>query len=222
MSDRAGGFGLDLDGKPVLTPAKAPFVAPTRAIAETLAAEWRAQTDWIDPDAMPMTRLVNTATDGVAKALDGTIDEVAKFAETDLVCYRAGEPERLVAAQSAAWDPVLAFARRDLAARFICSQGIVFVPQPAEAGTAVRAAVRSIAEGPAGPLRLAALSVMTSLTGSVLLALAVANGAMSAEAAWTAAHVDEDHEMGIWGLDAEALSRRSRRWTEMQTAAVVL
>lgn len=215
------GWAVLLDGRPVRTPAKALLALPSAALAEAVAAEWGAQGEIIDPDSMPLTRLVNSALDGVAAAREATVAEVAKFAETDLTCYRAGEPPALVAAQAAAWDPVLVFAREALGARFVLAEGVMYVPQPAETLAAVRRAAEAEAAGTAGPLRLAALSVMTSLTGSVLLALAVARGAMRAEAAWRAAHVDEDHQAAIWGQDAEAAERRVRRWRDMAAAALV-
>ena len=216
-----GGFAVLLDGRPVRTPAKAAFAVPGEALAGALAAEWRAQGEIIEPDTMPITRLVNSALDGVATAREATLDAVAKFAETDLVCYRAGEPAALVAAQAAAWDPVLAFARDALDARFILAEGVMYVAQPDAARAAVRRALEAEATGPSGVLRLAALSVMTSLTGSVLLALAVARGRMDAAEAWRAAHVDEDHQSAIWGQDAEAAARRALRWRDMQAAVEV-
>ena len=151
-----GGFGPHLDGKPIRTPARAMLNVPTRALAEAIAAEWGAQTELIDPETMPLTRLANSALDGVARTLAATIDEVAKFAETDLVCYRAGDPDALVTAQGEAWDPVLAFARETLGARFVCVEGLMYVEQPRSARAAVREAVETIAAGPAGVLRLAA------------------------------------------------------------------
>ncbi len=217
-----GGFAVLLDGRPVRTPAKLALAVPSDTLAEALAAEWRAQGEIIEPDTMPLTRLVNSALDGVARAHAATIAEVAKFAETDLVCYRAGEPAALVAAQAAAWDPVLAFARGALGARFVLAEGVMYVAQPESALAAVRHALEAQAEGRSGPLRLAALSVMTSLTGSVLLALAVARGAMQAADAWRAAHVDEDHQIAIWGHDAEAATRREQRWRDMEAAAKVV
>ena len=216
-----GGFAVLLDGRRVRTPAKSVLVVPSEALAEALVAEWLAQGEIIEPDTMPLTRLANSALDGVAHARDETIAEVAKFAETDLVCYRAGEPATLVAAQSAAWDPVLAFARDTLQARFICADGVMYVSQPEPALAAVRRALEAEAAGPAGDLRLAALSVMTSLTGSVLLALAVSLGHLSAAAAWRAAHVDEDHQIAIWGQDADAAARREGRRRDMEAAAFV-
>lgn len=214
-----GGFGLHLDGRIVRTPAKAVLLVPTEALADVLAEEWRTQAEWIEPDSMPLTRLANSAIDGVAKTMAETAAEVAKFAESDLVCYRADEPDTLVEAQARAWDPVLAFARDSLGARFLCAEGVTFVEQPAPARAAVRDAVDAVAATPDGALRLAALSVMTSLTGSVLLALAVAGGAYAAEAAWASAHVDEDFQMRHWGSDTEVLARRARRWRDMDAAA---
>ena len=221
VASSAEGFGPRLDGKPIRTPARATLLVPTHALAEAIGAEWRGQGEIVDPGTMPLTRLANSAIDGVARTLPATIAEVAKFAETDLVCYRAGDPDALVAAQSEAWDPVLAFARDTLDARFICVEGITYVEQPLAARGAVLAAVEMIAGGPAGVLRLAALSVMTSLTGSVLIALAAARGAMDAESAWAAACVDEDHQTRFWGIDAEAIVRRERRWRDMAAAATL-
>ncbi len=221
VTAQEGGFGPVLDGKPVRTPAKGPLVVPTRGLAEAIATEWAGQGEIIDPGTMPLTRLVNSALDGVAKTMAETAAETAKFAESDLVCYRAADPATLVAAQAAAWDPVLDFAREKLGATFVSTQAVMFVTQPEAALAAVRAAVAAIVDAPAGPLRLAALSVMTSLTGSVLMALAVAHGAMTADAAFAAAHVDEDYQMRHWGADEDALARLARRRSEMLAAAKV-
>ena len=215
------GFAVLLDGRPVRTPAKLVLAVPSEALAEALAAEWRAQGEIIEPATMPLTRLVNSALDGVAQAREATIAEVAKFADTDLVCYRAGEPAVLVAAQAAAWNPVVAFARDALGARFVLAEGVMYVAQAEATLAAVRRAIEAEASKLSGDLRLAALSVMTSLTGSVLLALAVARGTMTAADAWCAAHVDEDHQIAIWGHDAEAAARRVLRWRDMEAAAQV-
>lgn len=215
-----GGWGILLDGKPVRTPAKAALSVPSEALATAIAEEWRAQGDLVDPESMPLTRLVNSALDGVAAAMDATVAEVAKYAETDLVCYRAADPESLVAAQARAWDPVLDFAREQLGARFFCAEGLIYVEQPEAAREAVRSAVAALAGGPAGPIRLAGLSVMTSLTGSVLIALAVARGVLAVETAWAAAHVDEDYQIAQWGEDEEAAERRRNRKRDMEAAAL--
>jgi chaperone required for assembly of F1-ATPase len=219
IAEGEGGFGLLLDGRPVMTPARRALAAPTRAWGEALAAEWEAQRDVIDPAKMPLTRLANTIIDGVADAPSAVAAEVEKYLATDLVFYRAAGPDGLVARQSEAWDPVLAWAREVLGARFVLGQGAVFVAQPAHA---LAAACAAIPRDPSRDLwRLGALHVVTTLTGSALIALALAAGALSVDAAWAAAHVDEDWNMDFWGRDALALERRAFHFAEMQAAAAV-
>jgi len=214
-----GAFAILLDGKPVKTPAKNPLALPTFAAAEAVAAEWQAQDVYIDPEYMPLTRIVHSALDGVAREVQACVGEIVKYSGTDLVCYRASEPEPLVKAQAAAWDPYLAFARDKLGASFICVDGVIFKAQPEAACRSVHEAVQAIAAPRAsGVFALSALNVMTSLTGSALIALGVAHRAFDAEAAWTAAHADEDYQMKVWGHDEEALHRRARRWIEMEAA----
>jgi chaperone required for assembly of F1-ATPase len=219
---RAGAYVLLLDGRVAKSPSGNPLALPSLAAARHLAHEWQAQREFIDPAAMPFTRIVNSAIDGVARKLDATVEEIAKYAGSDLVCYRAQGPRALAEAQAVAWDPVLSFAREKLGARFICSEGVVFVEQPEASRAAVKEAVSRIAvSGPASPFALAALHVMTALTGSVLIALAVAHGELTPPEAWAAAHVDEDFEMRAWGQDAQALERRARLWSEMEAAALL-
>ncbi len=213
------GFAVTLDGRPVLTPAKARLSLPTLAAARAVAAEWQAQGEAIDPAGMPLTRIANSAIDGVAGAMDAVAAEIVKYAGSDLVCYRAGEPLSLVKAQAEAWDPILAFAEADMGARFLCAQGVMHVAQPAASLAAVRAKLdRVTGNGAGAPIALACLSVMTGLTGSVLMALARVSGAMSLEQVWAAAHVDEDYQMQLWGADQEAMARRAQRFTEMAAA----
>jgi chaperone required for assembly of F1-ATPase len=214
------GFDVLLDGRPVNTPARRRVSVPTRALAEALAAEWAAQVETIDPATMPLTRLTNTALDGVAGKMIEVEAELVKYAASDLICYRAGEPDGLVAAQARAWDPVLAFARDRFGARLTLAEGVMFVAQSDEALAALASAVRDwVGQGPAAAFRLAALYEMTTLTGSLGLALALAHGAMTLETAWTAAHIDEDFQMRAWGADAEAMARRERRFADMRAAA---
>lgn len=217
VEERDGAFRLVLDGRPARTPAKHALAAPTRALAEALAAEWNAVGAEIDPAAMPLTRIANSAIDGVAPRREAVIADLAKYAGSDLVFYRAGEPERLVAAQAAAWDPILAWAREALGARFVLGEGVMHVAQP----EAALAAVGDRLEAIASPFRLAALHVMTTLTGSLLIALAHADGLLDADAAWTAAHVDERHQESLWGEDEEALARRAAREAEFRAASTV-
>ncbi len=215
-----GTFILRLDGRAAKSPGGNHLALPCLAAAQRLADEWSAQTAFIDPAAMPLTRIVNSAIDGVAHRRGATVDEIARYAGADLVCYRAAEPEALALAQATAWDPILVFAREKLGAHFICSEGLVFAEQPEPARAAVNEAIAHIANsGQVAPFALAALHVMTTLTGSVLLALAVAHGTLTPTEAWIAAHVDEDFEMRAWGEDTDALQRRARQWREMEAAA---
>jgi len=216
-----GGFAVRLDGRPVRTPGKRPLVAPSRAVAEWIAAEWAAQGETIEPTSMPATRLANSAIDGVAgalAALAATRAAIADYSAADLVCYRAAAPEALVALQAEAYDPVLAWARDGLGARFVTTVGVAHVAQPEAALAAARAAVAVYAD----PFAVAALHVMTSLTGSLMIALMTAKGALSSEAAWRAAHVDEDFQIGRWGEDDEAKRRHAARWRDFEAAAKVL
>jgi chaperone required for assembly of F1-ATPase len=215
VEERDGAFGLTLDGRPARTPARNPIAVPTRALGEALAAEWQAQADVIDPAAMPLTRLVNSAIDGVAGSMAEVAADIAKYAGSDLIVYRAGEPERLVMEQASAWDPILAWAYEALGARFVLSEGVTFVDQPEAAVAALRA---RIAEE-SSPFRLAALHVMTTLTGSALIALAHAAGRLTAAEAWAAAHVDERFQEQVWGEDEEALQRRAGREADFLAAS---
>jgi chaperone required for assembly of F1-ATPase len=213
-----GGFEVLLDGKPVKTPAKRPLALPSRPFAAAVAAEWAGQGETINPGAMPLTKLANVAIDRVAEERNAVMGEIAKYAGTDLICYRAGEPEGLVAAQKAAWDPVLDWVREAIGARFVCAEGVRHVTQSPETLAAVRAEIDKIAS----PFGLAALASATALSGSALIALALAKGRLSADAAWNAAQVDEDWNVGRWGDDAEAAARRAARRAEFDAAARVL
>lgn len=214
VAQLAEGFAIHLDGKPVRTPTRALLVLPTRAAAELVAAEFSAQLEQIDAMTMPVMRLANTAIDGVAADPQAVIEDILRFASSDMLCYRADAPEALAARQADAWDGVLDWARASLGARFLLVEGVMHIEQPREAIGAVGIHVSQRSE----PMRLAALHLMTSLTGSALLALAVECGEFDLEAAWTAAHVDEDWQIEQWGQDAEAIQRRSNRKRDMAAA----
>ncbi|EJW12405.1 hypothetical protein A33M_2096 [Rhodovulum sp. PH10] len=216
VRETAAGFAIELDSRPVRTPARETLALPNGALAETVAAEWRAQGETIDPAKMPLTRLANVVIDAVGAAADEIAEDVARYLGSDLLVYRADGPERLVARQHAQWDPVLDWARDAHGARFILAEGVVFASQPDTAIAAIRALI------PKNPWRLAAVHVITTLTGSALLALALAEGAIGLDAAWSAAHLDEDWNMELWGADALALERRAFRRAEMDAAATVL
>ena len=216
VAEGEGGFAVLLDGRPVKTPARRTLAAPTRALAEALAAEWEAQRDVVDPAKMPLTRLANSIIYGVADAAAAVAAEAGKYLASDLVCYRAEGPDGLVARQAGAWDPVIALAREALGARFVVGEGMVFAVQPEAALAAARAAL------PRDPWRLGAFHAVTTLTGSALIALAVLNGRLGVEDAWRAAHIDEDWNMDFWGRDELALERRAARYAEMRAACLVL
>ncbi|TLG78473.1 ATP12 family protein [Methylocystis sp. B8] len=217
-----GGYGVFLDGRPVNTPARRPLVAPAQPLAEAIAAEWARQGETIDPATMPLTKLMNTALDGIAAQMAEVEAEVAKYVASDLICYRAGEPEGLAAAQAAAWDPLIAFARDKLGAKLALAEGVMFIEQPQEALDAIARALREyVGEGAGAPLRLAALNVMTTLTGSAIIALATALHRIDARSAWDAANVDEDWQMRAWGADDEAMARRLARFREFEAAATL-
>lgn len=214
FAERNGGYAVLLDGRQMRTPHKAPFLVPTPALAQAIVSEWAAQGKRISPVSMPLTRIANSAIDGVAGAMEAVRDDIVAYAATDALCYRADAPKKALAKrQSAAWDPVLDWARTELGARFVLTEGVMPVEQPPGPGSRIRAALTGY-----DAFALAALHVMTTLTGSAVLALACARGQLTAEAAWRAAHVDEDWQIEHWGADAEAEARREARWREMRAA----
>lgn len=211
------GWRLLLDGRPAKTPGRHPLAFPSQALAEAVAGEWGALGEFIEPLKMPITRIANSIIDGVAPDPAPVAAEIVRYAGSDLLCYRAEGPASLVARQDAAWNPVLDWARDDLGARLILSQGVVFVTQPPATLDALAAALPQ-ADG----WRIGATHVVTTLTGSALLALALLHGRLDADAVWSAAHVDEDFQISQWGEDAEAAERRVARRREFDAAATVL
>jgi chaperone required for assembly of F1-ATPase len=211
-----GGFSITLDGKPIRTPSGRQVVAPSRQIAEAIAAEWNAQGELIDPLTMPLTRLANSVIDAVVDRVEAVTDDIAKYFGSDLLFYRAGHPEALVAREAAHWDPLLFWAADTLGAHFILAEGIMHVRQPDSALAAARAAL------PSDPWSVAALHVVTTLTGSALLALALMRGVVDQDQVWAAAHVDEDWNSEKWGVDDEVAARRAARLVDFRAAASIL
>jgi chaperone required for assembly of F1-ATPase len=211
-----GNFRITLDGRAVRTPAGAALALPGGGLAEAVASEWEGQHDLVNPAKMPLTRLANTIIDSVAPLPLRVAAEVERYLAFDLVLYRAGGPQGLVARQAAAWDPVLEWARAVLGARFAPVQGLLHVPQPEQALAAARAAI------PHDPWRLGAVHAITTLTGSALIALALADSSIPVAQAWSAGHVDEDWNMHLWGHDEVALARRAAQLADMAAAAEVL
>lgn len=214
VADEGGGAALLLDGKPVRTPGRAPLTVPSEPLAEAIAAEWRAQGDHIDPRTMPLTKLANSVIDGIAGQGEAVVDDILGHARADLLCYRASGPQGLLDAQATHWDPLIAWAKNVLHAPLVLAEGVVHVAQPEDSMVAIRKRLDGL-----DAFTLGALHVMTSLTGSAVLALAVLLGRLTPEEAWDAAHVDEDFQIGQWGEDAEAKERRELRKREFDAAA---
>jgi chaperone required for assembly of F1-ATPase len=208
------GWQVLLDGRGVKTPKRMALLLPAKALADAIAAEWDAQTGSIDPRTMPMTRLANTTLDGVIGREEAVAQEIVSYAAHDLLCYRAENPEDLARLQQERWDPLLAWAREHFGAALTPTSGIMHISQPDDAVARLRDAVMTL-----DAFALAAAHVMTTLTGSAVLALAHIHGRLGLEDAWNAAHLDEDYQIGRWGEDAEAQARRALRLAEMTAAS---
>src|SRR6266478_5308581 len=193
--DAPDGLAITLDDKSVRTPSGRPLVAPTREIAAAIVTEWDSQKEFIDPLTMPLTRFANSVADAVVDRVEAVADDIAKYLGSDLLFYRAGHPEALVAREAALWDPVVFWAAEALGAHFILAEGIVHVRQPDSAIAAARAA---------------------------LLALALLAGLLDSDEVWAAAHVDEDWNIEKWGVDEEVAARRAARLVDFRAAASVL
>lgn len=215
VEERDGGFAVMLDGRALRTPAKRVLLPPNRGLAERIAAEWAAQGEFIQPMTMPLTRLANSV-DSIQDRQEAVRDDAAKYFRSDLLFYRASHPEQLVAREAQHWDPVLFWAAETLGAHFILAQGVMHVSQPEAAVAAARAAM------PDDVWSLAAFHVLTTLTGSALLPLALLRGFRSADQVWAAAHVDEDWNVEQWGADEEAMARRAARHAEFGASVAML
>jgi chaperone required for assembly of F1-ATPase len=206
-------FAVQLDGRGVRTPKKLRLALPTHGLAAAIAAEWQAQAGVIDPSTMPLTKMANTVIDGVIGAEAALVDEITRFSGSDLLCYPAQSPPALVDRQAAQWRPLLARMEERLGGSFAVMAGLMPIVQPA-------ATLSSVAKrlNRCDAYQLAAVHVMTTLTGSAILAIARLDGEVTAAEAWQLAHLDEDFQIELWGADDEALSRRAFRWLEMQAA----
>lgn len=207
------GFSVTLDARPIRTPAKTLLALPTRALAEALAAEWAAQDEAIRPETMPLTRLANSALDQVAPQHAAVADIVAAYGETDLLCYRADAPEELARRQAAAWDPLLEWACERYGAGLATTTGVVPILQPEAALARLRAAVAATT-----PWELAALHEFVSHTGSLVLGLALLEGASDPDTAWRISRLDEDWQITQWGRDDEAEAALAHRRAEFDAA----
>jgi chaperone required for assembly of F1-ATPase len=211
------GHRILLDGRPVKTPSKRELTLPRPALAEAVAQEWRAQERHLDPATMPVTRIANSIIDFVADRAAEVAADAVKYAGSDLLCYRATGPDRLVERQAAAWDPLLDWADETHGAKLLVAEGVMHIPQD---GDALRALAR-VVDG-LDPWTLGGLHVLTTLTGSLVVALAFVEGRLDRNDAWNIAHLDEHWSLELWGGDDEAEARLARRRIEFDAAAVVV
>lgn len=209
-----GGYGIMLDGRPVRTPARALLVLPTAALADAVADEWNAQGDVIKPESMVFTGLANAAIDQIMPDPAAFAAGIAAYGESDLLCYRAEAPASLIAVQAENWEPLLDWARERYDVAFQTAHGIIHVAQPAETISRMQAAVLAC-----NPFLLAGLSTLVTMSGSLVIGLAVIEGAVSPEQAWNASEIDELWQAQQWGDDADAAARRIRRGAEFAQAA---
>jgi chaperone required for assembly of F1-ATPase len=217
VADESGAFVVRLDGKPVKTPLRALLSPPNKHLAEAIAEEWRAQDLELDPATMPLTRLAYAAIDTVSAHRVRIRDEALAFGRTDLLCYRAEAPAKLIARQASAWDPLLDWAGEKFSAKLAVGAGIAFVDQPAECVSALGAAVALYDD-----FGLAALHGAASITGSLILALALAEGRLNASEAFALSRLDETFQSEAWGTDAEAEARANRLRDELMAIECVL
>lgn len=216
-AEAAPGWTVTLDGKPIRTPAKSPFRAPTRAVAEAAAAEWEAQEGEVKPATMPITRSVNTAIDRTGPEYDQVVEMVAEYGGSDLLCYRAEDPEGLRVRQAEAWDPLLDWAHEAHGARLLATSGVMHALQPETALAALGDAVRAH-----DAFELTALYDLVALSGSLVIGLAVSAGRLTPEDGWATSRVDETWQQDFWGVDEEAARVAEIKRAEFHAAAAFL
>ncbi len=214
VAEAGDGFGIALDRRDVRTPARALLNLPTRRLADAVAAEYAEQGEEVDPRAMPLTGLANAAIDQVGMDPAGFAATLARYAEADLLCYRADHPPRLVERQALSWDPLLDWARRRYDVDFVTGGGVIHFPQP-------EATVRRLAHEVTifDAFHLAALSTLVTIGGSLVAGLAVVDDALGADEAWLAVSVDEQWQLDEWGSDCEAQIALDARRREFLAAA---
>lgn len=214
---RDGGFAVLLDGKPIKTPGRNTLILPTERLAVAIAAEWRGQGDEILATTMPLLRLANTVADGVAANRAEVVSAILRFGQNDLLCYRAHQPPELAERQRAGWDPVLDWVRQRHSVHMRVAEGLTHTDQSDDALLALREAIETH-----DSFALGALHVIASVTGSAVLALAVAEGVVSGPCAFDLSRIDEIYQAEKWGEDAEAVKRAANLARELDKAAELL
>ncbi|WP_226779699.1 ATP12 family chaperone protein [Oceaniglobus trochenteri] len=203
------GFAIQLDGRPVRTPARTLVVLPSRALADAVAGEWQAQGERINPLSMPNTRSANAALDKVAPQRPVVESMIADYAGTDLLCYRAVGPQSLIERQAERWDPLLDWVRRDLGARLFVTSGVMPVDQPPEVLAALTGTMAAMSD-----FDITAFHDLVSLSGSFILGLAVARGQITPDAGWSLSRLDEEWQAEQWGQDEEAAEKAALKRSE--------
>jgi chaperone required for assembly of F1-ATPase len=211
------GFAVQLDGKPLKPPSRAPLVLPTEALAKAIAEEWRGQSEELDMASMPLTRLAFAAVDTVPKQRAAMIEHLLGFGRSDLVSYRAEFPDTLIAQQAASWDPLLAWLAETHGAKLAVTSGVKHVTQSEDVMEALQRVLSSLTD-----YKLVALHAATTITGSLTIALALMAGRIAAERAFHAAHVDEHFQVEKWGRDEAAEARRAGLKAELEAAERLL
>ena len=209
-----GGWGIALDAKPMRTPGKNDLIVPTEPLAAAIAAEWDAQQVEIRPATMPLTRLAATAIDRTAAQRDQVVAETVKYAGTDLVCYRADHPPALAARQQEAWQPLIDWTTLRYDASLVVTAGVIPTRQSSTTLKAFTGAVAALDD-----FRLTGLHTLTASCGSLVIALAVLEGRIDAEAAFAISQLDETFQIEAWGEDAEAAQRRRGLAADIEAAA---
>ena len=209
-----GGHAVVLDGRPASTPARRPLVLPNAALAEAVAAEWMAQGETVEPATMPLTRLAATAIDRATGGRGRVVDEIAAYAEADLLCHRAVAPAELAARQAAGWQPLLDWLAERHGAKLAVTNGVIAADQSEAAVAALKRVVGAFDDA-----ALAGLHALTAVSGSLVIALALSGGRIDAEAAWRLGRIDEDFQGERWGVDAEAAERGESLRADLHAAA---
>lgn len=209
VAEVEGGFRVELDGRPVKTPAKTEVILPTRALGEAIAAEWDAQIEEVDPTKMPFTRMANSALDKVATQHDEVAEMLAEYGGTDLLCYRATSPAELIDRQAAAWDPLLEWAFDEMGTRLVTGAGVMHVAQDQAALAVLSDRVKAMDN-----FRLSAFHDLVGISGSLVLAFAAALNRQEIEAVWDLSRIDETWQEEQWGVDDEATEQAAIKKTE--------
>lgn len=212
-----GGFGVLLDGRPVQTPARNALSLPTERLALAIAAEWQGQGEEVIATSMPLLRLANSVIDGVAVHREATIDAILRFGENDLLCYRAHQPPDLAARQRQGWDPVLVWVRQQHGVAMTVAEGLTHIDQPPQALAGLRRVLEAF-----DSFTLGGLHVVASITGSTVLAVAVAGQFVSGARAFELSRIDENYQAEKWGADAEALKRATALAHELDKAVELI